>query len=201
MPKLAGHDVAAATATLTRGGISAANITQSQVNSATVPLGKIVSTKPAAGAKINSSSTVVLLVSKGKLIPPVNVPSVTNLSVQSAELALKAKNLNFTVQNVTSSCSALRAPNVVLCTSPVAGTSVKQQSLSRPLRLASKWSILRSQGVGRHDYPSEQFAGFVPADGEWHSNDALFEHRGPRVWWWAPTPPQAHRSRRVRPSS
>ncbi|NNN08727.1 MAG: Stk1 family PASTA domain-containing Ser/Thr kinase [Acidimicrobiaceae bacterium] len=129
MPSLKGDDVATATATLTNGGIGAANISQSQVNSATVPLGKIVSTKPIAGAKINSSATVVLLVSKGKLIPPVNVPSVTNLSVQSAELALKGKNLNFTVQNVTSSCNALRAPNVVLCTSPVAGTSVKQQSL------------------------------------------------------------------------
>ena len=129
MPLLAGDGVAAATAKLTNGGISAARITQSQINSATVPLGKVVRTSPAAGAKITSSSAVVLYVSKGKLIPPVNVPSVTNQSVQSAELALKAQNLNFTVQNVTSSCTAQRAPSVVLCTSPVAGTSVKQQSL------------------------------------------------------------------------
>ena len=129
MPSLAGEDVATATAALTTGGISATRITQSQINSATVALGKIVRTAPAAGAKITSGSSVVLYVSKGKLIPPVVVPAVTNQSVQSAELALKAKNLNFTVQNVTSGCVAQRAPNVVLCTSPVAGTSVKQQSL------------------------------------------------------------------------
>ena len=129
MPSLAGKDVATATAALTTGGISATRITQSQINSATVALGKIVRTTPAAGAKITSGSSVVLYVSKGKLIPPVVVPAVTNQSVQSAELALKAKNLNFTVQNVTSGCVAQRAPNVVLCTSPVAGTSVKQQSL------------------------------------------------------------------------
>ncbi len=129
MPSLVGEDVATATTTLTTGGIAAANIHQTQINSATVALGKIVRTSPAAGSKIDPSSTVVLFVSKGKFIPPVVVPSVTNQSVQSAELALKAKNLNFTVQNVTSACVAQRAPNVVLCTSPVAGTSVKQQSL------------------------------------------------------------------------
>ncbi len=129
MPSLAGKDVAAATLTLTNGGIGTTSISQSQINSATVPLGKIVKTSPAAGTKITSSSSIVLYVSKGKLIPPVVIPSVANQSVQSAELALKNVNLNFTVQNVTSSCTAQRAPNVVLCTSPVAGTSVKQQSL------------------------------------------------------------------------
>ena len=124
MPPLAGDDVISATVTLTNGGINANNITQSQVFSASVTLGKIVSTSPAVGSKINSNSKIVLFVSKGKKIPPVNVPVVTQMSVQSAELALRSQKLNFTVQDVTSSCAATRAPNVVLCTSPAAGTPV-----------------------------------------------------------------------------
>jgi serine/threonine-protein kinase len=129
MPKLAGDDVTTAISTLTNGGISAAHISQSQVNSATVPLGKVVRTSPVAGAKITSNFKVTLYVSKGKLIPPVTVPTVTNLSIGAAEAQLSSRNLNYKVENVTSSCPATRAPNIVLCTSPVAGASVPPQTL------------------------------------------------------------------------
>jgi beta-lactam-binding protein with PASTA domain/tRNA A-37 threonylcarbamoyl transferase component Bud32 len=129
MPSLAGDDVATARALLVSGGISDTSISTSQVNSATVPLGKVVRTSPAAGAKINSTLKFILFVSKGKVIPPVPVPDVTKLTVGAAEAQLSSKNLNYKVEDVTSACAALREPNIVLCTSPVAGKPVPPQTL------------------------------------------------------------------------
>jgi len=125
MPSLAGEDVATATSTLTSGGLSGLNITSQQVNSPTVTSGLIVKTTPANGASISSSTHVVLYVSKGPAIPPVNVPSVTNVSLATAISALTAKHLSPSVSNDLTSCNVTPAPNVVLCQSPTAGTPVK----------------------------------------------------------------------------
>src|SRR5665213_2533194 len=128
MPALTGEDTAAATSKLTGGGVSASNIKTSQVNSATVAKGLVVSTTPAFGAKITSSTQITLLISKGVSIPPVTVPSVTNMSVGNADATLHAVNLIPTVQFATSACTATPAPNVVLCQSPLALKTAKPGS-------------------------------------------------------------------------
>jgi serine/threonine-protein kinase len=128
MPALTGEDTATATAKLTGGGVSANNITTSQVNSATVAKGLVARTSPAFGGKITSSTKINLFISKGVSIPPVTVPSVTTMSVENAASVLHGVGLNFTILPATSACDATPAPNVVLCQSPVALATAKPGS-------------------------------------------------------------------------
>ena len=124
MPDVGGESAAAAQAQLTQAGIKASNIKTTQVNSATVAKGLIVSTIPAKGGKLAASTVITFSVSKGVYIAPVSVPSVTGKSLNAAVSILDANKLTSTTASATSSCNATPQPNVVLCQSPVAGTSV-----------------------------------------------------------------------------
>ncbi|WP_284982802.1 Stk1 family PASTA domain-containing Ser/Thr kinase [Arthrobacter sp. efr-133-TYG-118] len=62
-------------------------------NSATVPAGSVISTKPASGAVVGVGSTVDLVVSTGK----VSVPQLVGLSEADAEALLKANGLAIAV--------------------------------------------------------------------------------------------------------
>ena len=84
MPNLAGQDEAAATATLTEGGISAANITTSQVNSGSVAKGLVVSTKPAFGGKDHLEHQDQSRHFEGKEHSSGHRADVTNMSVENA---------------------------------------------------------------------------------------------------------------------
>jgi serine/threonine-protein kinase len=127
MPTLSGQSVAAATAVLTGDGIKAANIVTVKAYSK-VGLNNVIKTSPVAGTKLTSTTKITLTISKGVYVPPVDVPSVTTLSLGAAESALSAKGLTSLVLAVTSSCPTPAAPNIVLCQSPAAGTPVKPQS-------------------------------------------------------------------------
>ncbi len=127
MPSFAGQDAIAATAQLVNDGINANNISTTQINSS-VTVGKIVRTDPVAGGPVTSSTKIVLYTSKGKAIVPVQVPTVTNMSVIAASAILNGKGLVPSVQNVTSACSVTPAPNIVLCQSPLAGVTANPGS-------------------------------------------------------------------------
>jgi serine/threonine-protein kinase len=62
-------------------------------NSATVPAGSVISTKPASGAVVGVGSTVDLVVSTGK----VAVPQLIGLTEPDAEALLKANGLGIAV--------------------------------------------------------------------------------------------------------
>ena len=125
MPDVSGESAAAAQTQLTQGGIKASNIKTSQANSASVAKGLIVSTTPAMGGKLSSSTVINLIVSKGVYVAPVSVPTVTGMSLNAAVTTLANDKLTSTTASATSSCNATPAPNVVMCQSPVAGTAVQ----------------------------------------------------------------------------
>lgn len=127
MPTLSGQSVAAATAVLKGDGIKPANIVTVKTYSK-VGLNNVIKTSPIAGTKLTATTKITLTISKGVYVPPVDVPSVTTLSLAEAESALSQKGLTSLVLAVTSSCPTPAAPNIVLCQSPSAGTPVKPQS-------------------------------------------------------------------------
>jgi eukaryotic-like serine/threonine-protein kinase len=84
-----------------------------------LPKGEVLLTKPAIGTKASQGSTVLLVASLGPV--EIQVPQVTGLSLAQAQVALRKAGL--TPGPVTTDPSQTIPANIVISTSPVAGTS------------------------------------------------------------------------------
>jgi beta-lactam-binding protein with PASTA domain len=84
--------------------------------------GDVISTSPAAGAKVRKGATVELFPSDGPKL--IGVPQVSGLALAAAQAALRQAGL--TPGPVASQVSATIAAGIVISTSPAAGTSWPQ---------------------------------------------------------------------------
>jgi serine/threonine-protein kinase len=119
VPNVVGMTVIAATSEITGHGLVVGK-TVSVVSTATA--GTATSTNPAPGTELKPKSTVTLDVSKGP-VTTVTVPSVTGLSLATAQNTLSAQKLNFSTTNAVTSTSAAQVGTVVAQT-PAAGSTV-----------------------------------------------------------------------------
>jgi serine/threonine-protein kinase len=90
--------------------------------SSSQPKGTVVSTNPAAGAKIRRGESVSLRVSLGTTSKPVTVPDTTTMTVVAAEGILQAKGLAYKI-NYSTTATPGATPGTVLSQSPKGGTS------------------------------------------------------------------------------
>ena len=91
MPDLTGMDETAATSALQAAGLTLGQITQ--VNSATVKLGLVVSSDPMPNSQVAAGSVVNLSVSNGQVM----VPDVRNLDIADAQARLTAGDVGLSV--------------------------------------------------------------------------------------------------------
>jgi len=115
VPNVVGSTQAAAQTALTTAGLTVGTVTQ--VNSATVPAGTVISQNPVAGVNVSPGSGVALVVSLGTA-----VPNVVGLTQAAAQTALTAAGL--TVGTVTQANSTTVPIGSVMSQTPAAGTNV-----------------------------------------------------------------------------
>jgi serine/threonine-protein kinase len=118
-----GTSVARASAMLRESGLRPAPATTS-IYSATVPIGTVVSTEPAAGQRLAGNSRVTLVVSKGP--EPIVVPSVAGKSVDDARNKLIVAG--FVPQGTKEAFSDRIDPGTVMGTAPPVGTTQSKGS-------------------------------------------------------------------------
>jgi len=116
VPRLAGQTASAAGAELRTRHLSLSDAPGQHSN---LPRGEIISTSPAAGAKIRTGATVTITVSLGPVM--VQVPGVTGQPLAQAESALHSAGL--IPGRPRSVTSATIPAGVVISTDPIAGTS------------------------------------------------------------------------------
>jgi serine/threonine-protein kinase len=116
VPDVVGRTADAATAVLQRDHLQAA---YRSVVSRTVPRNQVIRQNPAAGAKVDRDSTVLLTVSAGRGSAP--VPQVQGLTEKAANRALRAAGFNVKVKRAYS--DTVEAGKVISA-SPSAGTSL-----------------------------------------------------------------------------
>jgi len=114
MPNVVGQSVSEASATLRADGLLIGKTTEV---SSKKPQYTILSTNPAATAKIHKGETVTLQVSLGKVTTPVDVPKLVGMTLLEAESTLQTDKLDFTLRQATHG-----NPNVVLAQIPAPGT-------------------------------------------------------------------------------
>jgi beta-lactam-binding protein with PASTA domain len=114
MPDVVGQSVSEASTTLRADGLLIGKTTEV---SSKKPQYTILSTDPAATAKIHKGETVTLQVSLGKVTTPVLVPKLTGMTLLEAESTLQTDKLEFTLRQATHG-----NPNVVLAQIPAPGT-------------------------------------------------------------------------------
>ena len=114
VPSVARMSVSAGRAHLSDAGLVVVSGTSRYSN--TVPAGHVISTDPAAGARIRHGGKVVLIASLGPVL--VAVPSVTGEQVAQAEQALKAAGLTAAPPSYQTSGSIPQG--IVIATNPVA---------------------------------------------------------------------------------
>ncbi len=117
VPEVKGLASAQAVQKLTKAGFKPRTQTQS---SATVPVGKVISTEPSAHTETQAGSPVTVFVSSGPA--QVSVPDVTGQSEAEAKASLRAAGLE--PGAVTKRESAGSEAGVVLSQSPAAGSSL-----------------------------------------------------------------------------
>jgi serine/threonine-protein kinase len=113
MPDVVGQSVATATATLHADGLV---IGKTHEVSSKKPQYTILSTSPAAKAKIHKGETVTLQVSLGRVETPVTVPKLVGMTLLEAESTLSQAKLSYTLRLATHGI-----PNVVLAQIPAVG--------------------------------------------------------------------------------
>jgi beta-lactam-binding protein with PASTA domain len=132
VPDVSGRTLAAATQTLQSDNLSVGDTTSKTSNSVTK--GEVISSDPAAGAKVDKNSQVDLVISAGKTVVKVTVPSVENETFTAATAALTDVGLSYKVTYVTSTKPA----QTVLKQDPAGGTSV-------PNTTVVKLTVVQSQ--------------------------------------------------------
>ncbi|MEO0366979.1 MAG: PASTA domain-containing protein, partial [Pseudomonadota bacterium] len=122
VPNVLGLTEAVANTALTNAGLTLGNV--SQQNSATVPVGQVISQTPIAGAQIDVGSAVDVVVSSGPVT--VSVPNVVGLAQAAAENNITSASL--TVGAVTTQSSNTVANGDVISQNPTAGATVNEGS-------------------------------------------------------------------------
>ncbi|WP_342346735.1 PASTA domain-containing protein, partial [uncultured Nitrospira sp.] len=112
VPNVVGMPQGTAQTAITGVGLSVGTVTSA--NSATVPIGNVISQNPLAGTNVEAGSAVALLVSVGAAVP--NVVGLAQLAAQSA-----ITNAGLTVGTVTSANSATVPIGNVISQNPVSG--------------------------------------------------------------------------------
>lgn len=118
VPNVAGQPVDAARRQLQQAGLRPGNVTE--LPSATVALGMVIATVPAAGEKLRHNEAVELQVSKGG--EQVAVPSLRGKSAGGARAVLEQAGL--VLGSIRKDSDDNAADGVVLRQSPAAGTAV-----------------------------------------------------------------------------
>ena len=95
-----------------------------KVFSEDVPIGKIITSDPAGGGRVAVAGNVKLIVSKGK--ERIKVPALSGLTIESATVALGAKNLK--IGRVTEKFSATLEAGLLIDGSPASGSDVRKDS-------------------------------------------------------------------------
>ncbi len=118
VPNVVGMMQANAAAAISGAGLTVGVVTE--VYSATIPAGRVISQTPDAGTQALPGSAVALVVSKGP--EPVEVPDVVGQTPANAEAAVIAAGL--TLGTVTEAYSATIPAGVVCSQNPIPGTPV-----------------------------------------------------------------------------
>jgi eukaryotic-like serine/threonine-protein kinase len=122
VPNVAGRSEADARNALNQAGFT--NIQKQEQASDSVAAGNVISTDPAAGAQVDPTEPIVLVVSSGA--SKVAVPSVQNLSEANARAALEGVGLVASVQ--TQNVLNPTQDGIVITQSPSAGAMVDKGS-------------------------------------------------------------------------
>jgi beta-lactam-binding protein with PASTA domain len=115
VPNVVGNAQAAAQTAITAAGLTVGTVTTA--NSATVPIGRVISQTPAAGSNVAAGSAVALVVSLGA-----KVPNVVGNTQAAAQTAITAAGL--TVGRVTTANSTTVPIGRVISQTPAAGSNV-----------------------------------------------------------------------------
>lgn len=92
----------------------------------TIPEGLVCSQLPDAGSEINSSTKVILTISKGPEVKTTTVPKITGLSIDAAESALEAADLS--IGNISRVESASAPKDIVIKQEIAAGETVDKDT-------------------------------------------------------------------------
>ncbi len=122
VPSVAGMSVKEAKATLSPLGLTYK--IADETFSEDIPKGKIISSRPAGGGRINEAGTVLLFLSKGA--ERYTIPNLKGLTVESATSVLQAEPL--VIGTTTESFDPKIPEGAIISTSPVAGTKATRGS-------------------------------------------------------------------------
>ena len=122
IPSLAGMSQTQAATAVAELGLKIGEV--QEVFSEDVPKGKVITSDPAGGGRVEVAGEVLLLVSKGK--DRIEVPELVGLTVEEAAAALKSKNLK--VGRVSEKFSDTFEAGLLINGNPVSGTPVRKDS-------------------------------------------------------------------------
>jgi len=122
IPSLAGMTQNQAAKTIEKLGLKI-DVTE-KVFSEDVPTGKIITSDPAGGGRVDVAGTVHLIISKGK--ERIKVPELTGLTIDSATVALDEANLK--IGRVTEEFSATLEAGFLIGSNPAASSDVRKDS-------------------------------------------------------------------------
>ena len=123
VPDVTSLSIAAATSSLTAAGLAVDG--QTQAFSESVAAGRVIATTPTAGAQVRTNSPVVLVVSQGP--ERYEIPQLQGLT--RAEVQERLRGINLALGTVAEEFSDYTEAGRVLSSSPVAGTSVKRDTV------------------------------------------------------------------------
>jgi serine/threonine-protein kinase len=122
IPSLAGMTQSQAAKTVAELGLKA-DVTQ-EVFSEDIPKGKVITSDPAGGGRIEIAGTVHLIISKGK--ERIEVPNLVGLTVESATAVLKESNLK--IGRVSEKFSDNLEAGLIIDGNPSSGSPVRKDS-------------------------------------------------------------------------
>ncbi|MEG1002361.1 MAG: PASTA domain-containing protein, partial [Clostridium sp.] len=122
IPNLVGTDKDSAKSKLQGLGLSNVNITEEYSDN--IPEGQVISQDPSSGTQVEERTKVTLVVSKGKEVKKVTVPSVNGLTERAARDKLSA--LGFKVSVNTSTTTDKDLDGKVIGQDPSSGANAKE---------------------------------------------------------------------------
>ena len=122
IPSLAGMSQTQATNTVAELGLKIGQI--QEVFSEDVPKGKVITSNPPGGGRVEVAGEVLLIVSKGK--DRIEVPELIGLTVEEATAALKSKNLK--IGRVSEKYNYTLEAGLIIDGNPPSGSPVRKDS-------------------------------------------------------------------------
>jgi serine/threonine-protein kinase len=122
IPSLAGMSQTQAATAVAELGLKIGEV--QEVFSEDVPKGKVITSNPPGGGRVEVAGEVLLIVSKGK--DRIEVPELVGLTVEEAAAALKSKNLK--IGRVSEKFSDTFEAGLLINGNPVSGTPVRKDS-------------------------------------------------------------------------